>query len=286
MLKGDFSLFGGQVLPPPLSDKELQELLTTNNEQSRNKITLHNLRLVIYIAKKFENTDVPLDELISIGSLGLLKAVNSYKVERKTKFATYATTCIENQILMYLRHDRKWSSFSSLEAPVGIDDTGRELTLADIIADASSTEASEVYENREAISDKLTDAINSLSDRECFIFLYKLGGKTQRDIESSLGISQSYVSRILGKICTKLKKQNDIKNNTTKEKKYIFYIKEEFYYWGFSKKYFSNIFVQLDKFSFNFNLDYKYYSNYTIIKLPRCSDAFVAVADIISSYNL
>ncbi|MBQ9658666.1 MAG: RNA polymerase sporulation sigma factor SigE [Clostridia bacterium] len=214
-----FYVAGSQTLPPPLPQEEEQELImqlsTENNLEARQILVERNLRLVVYIAKKFENTGVGIEDLISIGTIGLMKAVNTFNNEKKIKLATYASRCIENEILMYLRRTNKTKGEISIDEPLNKDGDGNELLLSDILG----TDGDVTSRNLEDEVDKslLKAAIVKLSDREKNIMEMRFGfltgkEKTQKEVADELGISQSYISRLEKKIINKMRK--DIMSKT------------------------------------------------------------------------
>jgi RNA polymerase sporulation-specific sigma factor len=204
---------GSDALPPPLTKEEEEQLvnkLTEGDEKVRSTLIERNLRLVIYIARKFENTGVGVEDLISVGTIGLIKAVNTFDPEKKIKLATYASRCIENEILMYLRRNSKVRAEISFYEPLNIDWDGNELLLSDILG----TENDCVYNLIEDEVDKqlLSLAMKKLSIREKEIveLRYGLNGcseKTQKEVADMLGISQSYISRLEKRIVKRLKKE-------------------------------------------------------------------------------
>ncbi|WP_294402072.1 RNA polymerase sporulation sigma factor SigE [uncultured Clostridium sp.] len=208
-----FYVGGNDALPPPLSKDEEENLLKKLNdgdEKIRSTLIERNLRLVVYIARKFENTGVYVEDLISIGTIGLIKAVNTFNPEKKIKLATYASRCIENEILMYLRRNSKVKAEISFYEPLNIDWDGNELLLSDILG----TENDTVYNLIEDEVDKqlLFMALKSLNDREKEIVRLRFGlngtrEKTQKEVADMLGISQSYISRLEKKIIKRLKKE-------------------------------------------------------------------------------
>lgn len=201
-----------EELPNPLeSDEEQQYLIRLQNGDitAKNELIERNLRLVVYIAKKFENTGVELEDLISVGSIGLIKAINTFKMDKKIKLATYASRCIENEILMHLRKISKQRKETSLEAPLSFDSDGNELLLCDIIG----IDADEVYKDIEINAEKemIYHVLDKLNEREQKIVCMRFGlrgekEKTQKQVADSLNISQSYISRIEKKILGKMKK--------------------------------------------------------------------------------
>ncbi len=206
---------GSEALPQPFSKEEEVELLTKlsrgeNVEDIKRELIQHNLRLVVYIARKFDNTGVENDDLVSIGTIGLIKAINSFDTEKNIKLATYASRCIENEILMYLRRTSRLKSEVSFDEPLNTDFEGNELLLSDVLGTSAET----VYGGVEANAEKelLKDALKKLSEREQKIMFLRfgLGGgeeMTQKDVASMLGISQSYISRLEKKIIVRLKKE-------------------------------------------------------------------------------
>ncbi|MGN0144961.1 MAG: RNA polymerase sporulation sigma factor SigE [Clostridium sp.] len=211
--KNLFYVGGNDALPPPLSKDEEEDLLKKLNdgdEKIRSTLIERNLRLVVYIARKFENTGVYVEDLISVGTIGLIKAVNTFNPEKKIKLATYASRCIENEILMYLRRNSKVKAEISFYEPLNIDWDGNELLLSDILG----TENDTVYNLIEDEVDKqlLFMALKSLNDREKEIVKLRFGlngtrEKTQKEVADMLGISQSYISRLEKKIIKRLKKE-------------------------------------------------------------------------------
>ena len=209
---------GNDALPPPLKKDEEEELvdkLSTGGEGVRNTLIERNLRLVVYIARKFENTGVGVEDLISVGTIGLIKAVNTFNPEKKIKLATYASRCIENEILMYLRRNNKIKTEVSIDEPLNKDSDGNELLLSDILG----TDPDVTYRKLEDEVDRrlLKEAIKKLNDREKNIMEMRFGfisgkEKTQKEVADELGISQSYISRLEKKIISKMKK--DIMSKT------------------------------------------------------------------------
>lgn len=203
----------GEVLPPPLGPVEEAECLAAmarGNQEARDRLIVHNLRLVVYIARRFDNTPVGMDDLISIGTIGLIKAVNTYNPDRNIKLATYASRCIENEILMFLRKSSALRNEVSIDEPLNVDWDGNELLLSDILG----TEPDSVYKQLEQSVDHqlLNRALSSLSGREQTIMAMRFGlGKgreyTQKEVADELGISQSYISRLEKKIIARLKKE-------------------------------------------------------------------------------
>lgn len=204
---------GPDTLPPPLpAKKELDCLqkLENGDKEAREEIIVHNLRLVVYIAKKFENTGIPIEDLISIGTLGLIKAVNTFRLSKNIKLATYASRCIENEILMYLRKTNSMKAEVSYFEPLNVDWDGNELLLSDVLG----SEPDDVYRDLEENDERsrLYKAVNSLSKRERQIMTMRFGiggGKeyTQKEVADSLGISQSYISRLEKRIIEKIKRE-------------------------------------------------------------------------------
>ncbi len=207
-----FYIAGNDKLPAPLDSKKEQELLEKLMEKdvkAKNILVERNLRLVVYIAKKFENSGVNIEDLISIGTIGLMKAINSYNLEKNIKLATYASRCIENEILMYLRKNNKIKSEISIDEPINTDSEGNDMSLADILG----TDNDSIYKSVEENDNKkiLINAIKKLNNREKTIMQLRYGFDgmeelTQKEVADKLGISQSYISRIEKKVINNLKK--------------------------------------------------------------------------------
>ena len=210
---------GAEILPAPLSSEEETLLLTHLDDdvlEARQTLIEHNLRLVVYIAKKFDNTGVGVEDLISIGTIGLIKAINTFKSDKNIKLATYASRCIENEILMHLRRNSRIKTEVSIDEPLNVDWDGNELLLSDILG----TDEDIIYRDMENEAEimLLRTAVNTLTPREKEIIClrYGIGRKdgremTQKEVADLLGISQSYISRLEKKIMVRLKKS--IQNN-------------------------------------------------------------------------
>ena len=214
-----FYIGGSQTLPPPLlpeeEEKEIKKL-ANGDEEARKTLVERNLRLVVYIAKKFENTGNGIEDLISIGTIGLMKAINTYDAAKNIKLATYASRCIENEILMYLRRSNKIKSEISIDEPLNQDGDGNELLLSDILGSDADTVSRGLEE--EVDKKLLRTAISKLSTREKNIMELRFGfvtgdEKTQKEVADMMGISQSYISRLEKKIINKMKK--DILSKTS-----------------------------------------------------------------------
>ena len=213
----DYVCGNGEALPLPLSPQEENETLRILTEkqgrerdEAKSQLIQHNLRLVVYIAKKFDNTGVENDDLISIGTIGLIKAINSFKPDKNIKLATYASRCIENEILMYLRRTARLKSEVSFDEPLNTDFEGNELLLSDVLGTSADTVYGDIESNAE--KEQLKEALKKLSERERKIMFLRfgLGGAeemTQKDVADLLGISQSYISRLEKKIILRLKKE-------------------------------------------------------------------------------
>lgn len=211
-----FYIGGSEVLPSPLSPEEeqlcLRQLTEENNEEARKTLIAHNLRLVVYLARKFENTGVGVEDLISIGTIGLIKGIHTFNPEKKIKLATYASRCIENEILMHLRRTSKLKLEVSFDEPLNVDWDGNELLLSDILG----TEEDIIYRDLETEAEigLLRQAMEKLSDREREIIELRFGYNrknekemTQKEVADLLGISQSYISRLEKKIMLRLRRE-------------------------------------------------------------------------------
>ncbi len=213
----DYVCGNGEALPLPLSPEEEEKRLKTllcgdeaEREEAKSELIQRNLRLVVYIARKFDNTGVESDDLISIGTIGLIKAINSFNPEKKIKLATYASRCIENEILMYLRRTARLKSEVSFDEPLNTDFEGNELLLSDVLGTSADTVYGDIESNAE--KEQLKEALKKLTERERKIMFLRfgLGGEeemTQKDVADLLGISQSYISRLEKKIILRLKKE-------------------------------------------------------------------------------
>ena len=218
-----FYIGGADVLPPPLEREQENRCLIAlsglhgdsepmTREDARKQLIEHNLRLVVYLARKFENTGICVEDLISIGTIGLIKGINTFNPEKKIKLATYASRCIENEILMYLRRNNKVKLEVSIDEPLNVDWDGNELLLSDILG----TEEDVIYQGleQEAEHRVLGSAISKLSEREQVIVKLRFGinmpegrEKTQKEVADLLGISQSYISRLEKRIMKRLRKE-------------------------------------------------------------------------------
>ncbi|MBQ2285768.1 MAG: RNA polymerase sporulation sigma factor SigE [Clostridia bacterium] len=210
IVKPTFYINGAATLPPPLSAEEEQELLRSGEQSGKDKLIVHNLRLVVYIARKFDSTSVNIEDLISIGTIGLIKAVNTFCPDRNIKLATYASRCIENEILMYLRKNASKKNEVSIDEPLNIDWDGNELLLSDVLG----SDGDEVGRGIEQEDEKylLMSFVGELPPREKQIMEMRFGMNgyeeyTQKEVADTLGISQSYISRLEKRIINKLKKQ-------------------------------------------------------------------------------
>ena len=211
--RGIFYIGGSDTLPPPLergAEEAAIRAMEQGDEQARNTLTEHNLRLVVYISRRFENTGVNLEDLISIGTIGLMKAINTFRSDKNIKLATYASRCIENEILMYLRKISNQRSEVSFDEPLNTDWDGNELLLSDILG----TDDDEVCRPLEDDADRqmLKNAVDSLAEREKSIITLRFGlggGRelTQKEVADMMGISQSYISRLEKRIIVRLRRE-------------------------------------------------------------------------------
>jgi len=215
--QGEIHYIGGaEVLPAPLDAEREREVIndlgTEYEDEAKAVLIEHNLRLVVYIAKKFDNTNVGVEDLISIGTIGLIKSINTFKPDKNIKLATYASRCIENEILMYLRRNNKTRMEVSIDEPLNVDWDGNELLLSDILG----TEEDVIYKGIENEVERglLMKAVDKLSERERTIINLRFGlgtpdgeEMTQKEVATLLGISQSYISRLEKKIMKQLKKE-------------------------------------------------------------------------------
>lgn len=209
-----FYIKGSQTLPPPLDiieEEKLLQKLMLEDEKAKQILVERNLRLVVYIAKKFENTGIDFEDLISIGTIGLMKAINTFNLDKNIKLATYASRCIENEILMQLRRNSKIRNEVSIDEPLNKDGDGNELLLSDILGTDSDITSKAIED--EVDMKLLKIAISNLEEREKYIMQLRFGigtnqkERTQKEVADMLGISQSYISRLEKKIMKKMKKE-------------------------------------------------------------------------------
>ena len=212
--EGEIYYIGGNdILPPPLEAEEeatcIKKIIEGEDKESRSKLIEHNLRLVVYIAKKFDNTGVGVEDLISIGSIGLIKGINTFNPNKNIKLATYASRCIENEILMYLRKSAQLKHEISIDDPLNVDWDGNELLLSDVLGSDPNLVNQNIEKQVER--DLLMAAVSNLSQREKTIMQLRFGlnqetEHTQKEVADTLGISQSYISRLEKRIMERLKK--------------------------------------------------------------------------------
>ena len=210
LIKPLFYINGAETLPPPLSAEEEREILESNDKEMQEKLIVHNLRLVVYIARKFDTSGCNIEDLISIGTIGLIKAVNTFCPDKNIKLATYASRCIENEILMHLRKNSSKRNEISIDEPLNIDWDGNELLLSDVLG----SDGDEIGRGVEQEDERslLMSFVGELPAREKQIMEMRFGMNgykeyTQKEVADSLGISQSYISRLEKRIIGKLKKQ-------------------------------------------------------------------------------
>ena len=208
---GVYYIGGTDILPPPLKgqeEREALEQLEEGDERARQKLIEHNLRLVVFISRRFENTGINLEDLISIGTIGLIKGINTYRRDKNIRLATYSSKCIENEILMYIRKISGQRTEVSLDEPINLDAEGNEMRLSDILGTDEDTVTAGLEEDVDKVL--LYEALHQLSDREREIVLQRYGllgrrEQTQKEVAGKMGISQSYISRLEKRIMQKLK---------------------------------------------------------------------------------
>jgi RNA polymerase sporulation-specific sigma factor len=212
---GLYYINGPDVLPAPLTREEEAEVISRleTDDDARSLLIEHNLRLVVYIAKKFENTGTGIEDLISIGTVGLIKAINTFKSDKNIKLATYASRCIENEILMYIRKNSSRRCEISIDEPLNVDWDGNELLLSDILGSAEDevTYEFEIREERRRVREAV--AALGAREREIIEMRYGMNGRremTQKEVADALGISQSYISRLEKRIIAELKEKIDV----------------------------------------------------------------------------
>ena len=210
--EGVYYVNGAEVLPPPLSKEVESEMISRigEDEDARQMLIEHNLRLVVYIAKRFENTGAGLEDLVSIGTIGLIKAINTFKADKNIKLATYASRCIENEILMYIRKNSQTRTEISIDEPLNTDWDGNELLLSDILGTDENVISFEIEQMEERRAIRRAVATLEPREREIIELRFGLGGKkelTQKEVADRLGISQSYISRLEKKIIARLREE-------------------------------------------------------------------------------
>ena len=210
--RGIYYINGPETLPPPLSKEEENKIIEQleGNEEARQTLIEHNLRLVVYIAKRFENTGAGIEDLISIGTIGLVKAINTFRSDKNIKLATYASRCIENEILMYIRKHSSTRCEVSIDEPLNTDWDGNELLLSDVLGSDEESISFEIEQLEERMT--IRRAVSELSEREREIIELRYGMRgerelTQKEVAERLGISQSYISRLEKKIISQLKEE-------------------------------------------------------------------------------
>ena len=209
--KGIFYINGPDVLPAPLSQEDEAEYIARlDDERARTVLVEHNLRLVVYIAKRFENTGTGIEDLISIGTVGLIKAINTFRADKSIKLATYASRCIENEILMYIRKNSGQRCEVSIDEPLNVDWDGNELLLSDILGNEEDGVSYELEQREERAAVRAAVATLEPRERELIELRYGLGGGnelTQKEVADLLGISQSYISRLEKRILSRLRNE-------------------------------------------------------------------------------
>ena len=235
---------------PVLTPKEEKELLAKKEEaEAMEVLVTHNLRLILYIIKRYQNTKIDPEDLFSIGIIGLIKAIRSYNIEKNAKLGTYAARCIENEILMYIRQNKKHNGNRHLSEVIHTNQDGEELKLEDVISIEDTTmEIEDKLEMLEMLSNTMTSALNKLGSREKIILLLKMGGKTQREISKQFNLTQSYISRVQGKTNKKMKifAQKGINKDT--HFKFIFQFTEYDYEFGISLEEYPDLKKKLSEF--------------------------------------
>ena len=287
----DKYFYFGDHLPQVLTREEEKALLEDReNPKAMEELVTRNLRLVIHISKKFQLTGISNSELFSIGVLGLIKGLKTYRPEKKTQLTTYISKCIENEILMSLRKEKKWKNLDSLNEILQEDSTGQKLHLEDLVMDKSDDKRFiERLETLDVLSKTLTIALNKLKDKEKIILLLNLSGKKQKEIAKELKISQSYVSRVLLDIYQKNKEYSSKSINYYKKYRYILICTEEKYEFGILMKDFLNIKMNISNFLKNINMNekiinkisFKEKDGYLIITLPKVEDSFSFISNLL-----
>lgn len=298
-MKGDFMnfnhaalLFRGMELPMPLSAEEEKRLLSISSFdlEARNTLIERNIRLVIYTAKRFENTRIPLEDLVSIGTIGLVKSIQTFSSKKNVKLASYANRCITNEILMFIRNNKKHTSVTmALEDIIATNTDGSVFKLQDIVPDKKGS-IYESYENQDLICRLLSYVLNSFPYRKSLILLYSIGQKKQTEIASILGISRSYISRDLSKMHTEI--QNFLQRpKEMKKKDFIFSpMTEDTFCLQISQNWFIHLREKYHQFLLKESISFPIVSNFSLtssccgyyqIELPFDEISFIYLADFL-----
>lgn len=277
-------------LPQVLTEREEAILIKNRkNPKATEQLIQRNLRLVFFISKKYQNTGIELEELFSIGVVGLIKGIKNFKPEKGVRLNTFAAKCIRNEILMYLRNEKKWSELTSLSESIYTDKNGNNLKVEDLVID-KRIKIVEELETSEMVSNILTLVLNKMSTKEIIVFLLNLSDKEQKFIAEELNTSQSYISRILGKIYEKNRKYSEMKIHKNTDYKFIFLCTEEYYKLqilisSFPKllKSFDEVknLLSEDELSCYKNIQVKKEKNYFIMELPKMKESFLFIAKLI-----
>ena len=280
--------------PSVLTEEEETILIKDKeNPKSANKLVERNLRLVWYVSKKFQKTGIDIEDLFSIGVIGLVKAIKCFKPDKGIKLATFSSRCIENEILMFIRKNKKFCFNDSLTDPLYTDNDGSELTIEDILPD-KKIRTEEKYENAEMISNTITLALNKMNKRENMVLLLSLSDFGQRKIAEKCKLTQSYVSRILNKVHDKCRSYSKMAVNKNIKYKYVFLCAEEYYDFCVFiddcpdlQKVFLNLrsFLCGDELSWYDELNVRNEKDYFIMKLPKTKESFLFIARFIEKFE-
>ena len=279
-------------LPPVLTQEKEKELIKNiEKTEAREKLIEGNLRLVAYIAKRYQFTDIDKGDLFSIGTIGLIKGIKTYNPDKNIKLTTYISRCINNEILMYLRKERPWRNVNLFSEVVMYDKNGNELREEDIISDIKKDqEHSEKCETEQEVSNIVTEILNDLKPREARILLLTIAGKKQKEIAEKFNISQSYASRMLIRIYKKNQKYTEKNHNKDKEYKFLFLYTEESYKLKILKSVCPNLSKKLKKSGILSNkeiirvvdeIELTQNKKYYIIKFPQIEETFIFISDLI-----
>ena len=279
-------------LPPVLTQEKEKELIKNiEKPEAREKLIEGNLRLVAYIAKKYQFTDIDKGDLFSIGTIGLIKGIKTYNPDKNIKLTTYISRCIDNEILMYLRKERPWRNVNLFSEVVMYDKNGNELREEDIISDIKKDqEHFEKCETEQEVSNIVTEILNDLKPREARILLLTIAGKKQKEIAKKFNISQSYASRMLIRIYKKNQKYAEKNHNKDKEYKFLFLYTEESYKLKILKSVCPNLSKKLKSSGILSNkeiirvvdkIEVTQNKKYYIIKFPQIEETFIFISDLI-----
>lgn len=295
-MKKRFILIEEQLLPVPKPDEDRKLLQDKNNPESLEKLMKISLRLVVFIVKKYQKSNIDMEDLCSVGVIGLKKAIDSYKIEKNINFNTYACSCIQNEIRMYIRKQRRWNEVDYLSKIIYEQDNGEYVRMEDLIPDKSeNAKFEEKCEMIELISNTITIALNELTLKEKEVLLLVISGKKQQEISKATGLSQSRISRIEKRIYQKTREFSTIGINNNNGFEFVFLYTETDYEFGILLKLNPNIKEKLSELINSLDENYRKFCNKVQIKekngylyfvLPKQEEAFVFISEVLTRLEL